>query len=421
MAYQDNTPMESIQLDFSDNLSDDFGIEGTQVLASKDLNTFLLSDPSKVKSRAEEEAKKKAEAEKAALEAEEEEKKKKDPKAKQPEKVDPNKAFADFLSGTEETEETETKEPVETEQQIEETEQVETPSVTDDDNPYTTLGKDLMRLGVFSRNSEEETEDNLNISSPEDFLERFNLEKKKGAVNILENFLSQYGDEYRKMFDAVFAKGVDPKEYLEGFVKLEALSNIDISTEQNQERVVREYYRGFKWDEEKITNKINRMKDYGELEDEAKSYHEILKAKESETLSSKEAAKEEQKKTKQVLDAQTATSYNKILQESVKKGSLLGFPINAEKAKKVFQYVNDKPYQLEGTGEKLSTMEKELLELNRPENHEKKLLLGFILESGLDLSIIKKAAVSEESKELFNFTKKNNKNQPKQIQTKSFF
>jgi len=245
MPENDNTPLEKISLsgaDFADDLGgNDFGIENTQVIAARDLQNFLSSDPDDVKNiedekkkAALEEEKQRKEQERLNTESPEDKIKREaaEKKAKE-EKPDGQKALQDFLFKSEEDE-------VELDENGK-------PKVTptqkmagenDGDDTYSTLSKDLLKLGVFSKNSEDETEDTIKIDSPEEFLERFNLEKKKGAVGILENFLSQFGEDYRKMFDAVFVNGVKPQEYLSSFAKIEAIKDMDMAVESNQERVV---------------------------------------------------------------------------------------------------------------------------------------------------------------------------------------
>ena len=77
-----------------------------------------------------------------------------------------------------------------------------------DGNQFSALANDLFKLGVFTK---EEDEDDVAISTPEEFLERFQTEKKKGDSEIVENFIGQFGEDYQKAFEAIFVKGSDPK------------------------------------------------------------------------------------------------------------------------------------------------------------------------------------------------------------------
>jgi hypothetical protein len=66
------------------------------------------------------------------------------------------------------------------EQQTEEGEQEQVVS------QFTALSRDLFKLGVFSKDEEEE---DVNIDTPEAFLERFQNEKKKGAIEMVNSFI----------------------------------------------------------------------------------------------------------------------------------------------------------------------------------------------------------------------------------------
>ena len=49
---------------------------------------------------------------------------------------------------------------------------------------FAALSNDLFKLGVFTKDDEEE---DIAISTPEEFLERFEAEKKKGAIDVVNN------------------------------------------------------------------------------------------------------------------------------------------------------------------------------------------------------------------------------------------
>jgi phosphoglycolate phosphatase-like HAD superfamily hydrolase len=404
---EENVPMEKISLsgnDFADNLeNNNFGIEDTQLLASTDLQNFLLSSPDEIKKVEDE---KKIE---EALPPKKEEKKVEEKKIE--EKPSGKKALENILFDNEEEEEQQ--------RQNNTSEKITNPEEGSDET-YNTLSKDLLRLGVFSKNSEEETEETIDIKTPEDFLERFSLEKKKGAINILDNFLSQFGDDHRKMFDAVFVNGVNPQEYLQSFTKIEAIKDLDLTDEANQERVVKSYYKGLKWDDAKIENRITKLKDYGDLEDEAKSYHEVLLNKEKEVAATLEKQKVEEIQKNKEKDIAAKKSYQRILAEKLKAQDFDGLPITQKDAEETVEYMSEKKYKL-ANGELLSEYDKDLMELNRPENHELKIKLGLLLRKKLDLTSVKKTTISKKSDALFTLSTKNAKQPSKEKEIKSFF
>lgn len=432
MPDQDNVALEKVSLsmnDFSEDLGNDFGIQDTQLLANKDLQSFLLSDPDDVKStedekeknippKQEDQSKKTPQNQQSQQSDDDDEGQNNPPKKKIPAKKDDEdgkKALEHLLYGEEDP-------ANEDEQGTNDTKQKPPASVTgtEEEDTYSTLSKDLLRLGVFTKNSEDESEENIAVKTPEEFLERFSLEKKKGAIGILDNFLSQFGEDYRKMFDAVFVNGVKPQEYLQSFTKIETLGQIDLATELNQERVVRAYYKGLKWDDNKIDTRIQKLKDYGDLEDEAKTYHEVLLNREKETAAALEAKKlEDIQKAKEKETAQKK-SYTRILTEKLKAQEIDGIPLNDKEAQATLEYLTNKKYKLE-SGELLSEFDKDLLELNRPENHELKVKLGLLLRKKLDLTSVKKTTISKKSDALFTLSTKNAKQNSKEKEIKSFF
>lgn len=413
----DNIQLEKVALghgDFSQDLDDNqFGIQDTQLVATKELNKFLLSDPDDIKKLEEDEDEKKSTQQQQQQQESPEEKLKKEAaeKARKEKEADGKSALESVLF----TEEDEQKQKTDT-----------TPGKPDktgnEDDTYVTLGKDLLRLGVFSKNSDEETEETIDLKTPEEFLERFQLEKKKGAIGILDNFLGQFGEDYRKMFDAVFVNGVKPEDYLNSFAKIEAISSLDLTSETNQERVVRAYYKGLKWDDTKIEAKIAKLKDYNDLEDEAKTYHTVLLDKEKEQVEALEKSKQDEVLKNKEKEIAAKKSFQRILAEKLKTQDFDGLPVTQRDVEETIEYMSEKKYKL-ASGEQLSEYDKDLLELNRPENHELKVKLGLLLRKKLDLSTVKKTTISKKSDALFTLSTKNAKSAStsKEKETKSFF
>ena len=417
---EENIQMEKLDNNaFGEGLDNNFGIEDTQLIASQDLQKFLMSDPDDVKN-VEEEAKKakvKEEVDKAEAERLKALGQQPPTKKKEDEKPDSKKLLEDMLFNEDEEVEEEPKlgpdgKPI-----------IAPPKAAtsgEDDDTYKTLSKDLLRLGVFSKTSDDETEETIDISTPEAFLERFGLEKKKGAIGILDSFLSQFGEDYRKMFDSIFVNGVKPQEYLQSFVKIEAIKDLDLADEDNQSKIVRSYYKSLKWDDAKIDARIQKLKDYGDMEDEAKTYHEVLLNKEKEQVATIEKAKTDEVAVQKEKDTATQKSFQRILTEKLKAQEIDGIPLTQADAEAVFAYMVNKPFKL-ASGELLSEFDKDILELNRPENHEQKVKLGLLMKKKLDLSSVKKSAVSKKSDALFTLSTKNAKQAPAKKELKSFF
>lgn len=268
------------------------------------------------------------------------------------------------------------------------------------DNKFSALSKDLFKLGVFSK---DEGEEDLEISSPEEFLDRFNYEKKKGAIEVVDNFIGQFGEDYQEAFDAIFVKGVSPREYFGTYNKIEDFSSLDLKDESNQIAVVRQALADQGLDAEKIAAKIEKIKSYGDLEDEATTYHQILIKKEAAKL--EQLKKDNENKLQQfaAVKQQYIKNVNTILQDKLKNKEFDGIPLNPKLANELQDFLIADKYKTP-SGETLTEFDKSILELKRPENHEKKVKIALLLkliEKDPTLSTIQKAGVTKKTDALF--------------------
>ena len=160
----------------------------------------------------------------------------------------------------------------------------------EEDNVPTTqfaaLSNDLFKLGVFTKDEDEE---DIAISTPEEFLERFEAEKKKGAIDVVNNFIGQFGEDYQNAFQSIFVNGVDPKEYFSTYNAIENFTQMDLSQESNQVAVIRQALADQGFDPEDITSEVERLKNYGDLESVADKHHKVLVKKEAAKLQKLEA------------------------------------------------------------------------------------------------------------------------------------
>lgn len=416
MAEENNVPMEGITLDSSDfGQQLDFGIQDTQIIGSKQLASFLTgevsptNDPNKIVKNTEKDTTTDTNKPDSTIKTDTE---KVDPKVESEKKIqEAGDKLNSFL--TQETVNPDQSQKTGDNQSTE----TNNDAGEDDENTYSILSKDLLKLGVFTQ---EEGED-IDVKTPEEFLERFRDEQKRGAIDILDNFLSKFGEDYRRMFDAVFVKGVNPNEYLSSFTKINSVKDLNLEEENNQIKVLREYYRTLKMDEDQITARITKLKDYNDLADEAKMYHKILLERESASEQELVSKKEKEIESRRQAEQSTMQSYAEILNDKLKSKEFDGIPLTQKEAQEVFNYLSNKPYKLEN-GDLLSEFDKDILELNRPANHELKIKMALLLKNKLDLSGIKKTAASKKTDELFNLNiKKDNKQNKERSQNKSFF
>ena len=270
-----------------------------------------------------------------------------------------------------------------------------------DGNQFSALANDLFKLGVFTKDEEEE--DDVAISTPEEFLERFQTEKKKGASEIVENFIGQFGEDYQKAFEAIFVKGADPKEYFSTYNNVVSFAEMDLSSTDNQIKVVRQTLTDQGFDEEDIDTEVERLQNYGDLENVSTKYHKVLVKKEAQKLQKIEEQAAVQLQQKQAIRNQYINNVQTILQEKLKTKEFDGIPLSPKTASELQDFLLVDKYKTV-SGETLTDFDKAILELKRPENHEQKVkvaLLLKILEKDPTLSTIQKTGVTKKSNQLF--------------------
>jgi hypothetical protein len=305
-----------------------------------------------------------------------------------------------FLYGedTEEEEEETPSAPVKKESAPEETKDGE--EAEEEVSQFTALSRDLFKLGVFSKDDEEE---DVTISTAEEFLERFNSEKKKGAIEVVNNFIGQFGEDYQQAFDAIFVKGVDPKEYFGTYNQIQSFSEMDLSQENNQVAVIKQALEDQGFDPEDITTEVERLKNYGDLETVATKHHKVLVKKESAKLAKMEQEQEVQLQQQAAYKQQYINNVQTVLQEKLKAKEFDGIPINPKLAGELQDFLLVDKYKT-SSGEKLTDFDRTILDLKRPENHEMKVkvaLLLKIIEKDPTLSTIQKTGITKKSNELF--------------------
>ena len=313
--------------------------------------------------------------------------------------IDEKKSITDFLMNDEEEKEDED-EPVKKVSPISTTPNTENNEEEGESNQFTALSKDLLKLGVFSK---EEDEDDVPINNAEEFLERFNAEKKKGAIEVVNNFIGQFGEEYQQAFDAIYVKGVNPKDYFGAFNQIQSFADMDLAQEANQVRVITQALTDQGLDPEDVTTEVERLKNYGDLETVATKHHKVLIKKEAAKLQQMEQQKEVQLQQQAQYKQQYSTNVNQVLQDKLKNKEFDGIPLNPKLAGELQDFLTIDKYKT-NSGETLTEFDKTILELKRPENHEKKVkiaLLLKILEKDPTLSTIQKTGITKKSNELF--------------------
>lgn len=324
-------------------------------------------------------------------------------KKKEEEEIDEDKVqlgkknVDQLLSENDESEETATEE-------IEENED----SKETNNNPFPSLSKELFKLGVFSTDENESEEE---ITTPEEFLERFNQEKRKGAINQINHFIGQFGEDYQDAFEAIYVKGVDPREYFTSYNKIQNFSELDLTKENNQVAVIKQCLTDQGFEDEDLDTEIERLRNQGDLENVAKKHHKVLIKKEATRLSQMEIESENKLKQKLAYKQQYATNVNNILQEKLKTKEFDGIPINPQLASEIQNYLLVEKYK-DATGETLTEFDKVILSLKKPENHGLKVKLALLLktmEKDPSLLTIQNSKTSKKAGGLFEELTKGNK------------
>ena len=265
---------------------------------------------------------------------------------------------------------------------------------------FTALANDLYKLGVFTSEDDDTQEP---VTTAEEFLERFNAEKKKGASEIVQNFIGQFGEDYQEAFDAIFVKGVDPKDYFTTYNNVVGFAEMDLSDEGNQEKIMKQALLNQGFDPEDIETEVERLKNYGDLESVAAKHHKVLVKKEASKLQELEAKSEAELQQKAQVRNQYISNVQSILNDKVKAKEFDGIPINPKLATELQDFLLVDKWKTP-SGETLTDFDRAILDMKRPENHAMKVKVGLILkmlEKDPTLSAIQRTGVTKKSNELF--------------------
>jgi hypothetical protein len=320
------------------------------------------------------------------------------------EKLDGQSMISDFLSDSDDDEEEDDSKPAPAAKPAKPADDNTDDADDDSDNQegtqFTALANDLYKLGVFTADDDDDPQP---ISTAEEFLERFNEEKKKGAIETVNNFIGQFGEDYQEAFEAIFVKGVNPKEYFGTYNEIVSFAEMDLSDESNQTRIIKQALSDQGFDPEDVETEVERLKNYGDLESVATKHHKVLVKKEAAKLQQMEAKSEAELQQKAQIKNQYISNVQSILQEKVKDKEFDGIPINPKLASELQDFLLVDKWKTP-TGETLTDFDRAILDMKRPENHAMKVKLGLLmkmLEKDPTLSTIQKTGVTKKSNQLF--------------------
>lgn len=263
-------------------------------------------------------------------------------------------------------------------------------------NQFETLSDDLYELGIFT-----EIEGEEKPKTAEEFLEKWENEKKAGIQSELGKYLGRYGQKHIDAFNAIFVNGADPEVFYQKTAVIESVRELDLDDESNQERIVRAYYRKQGIAEDKIEKKISKLKDYDDLKDEAETSQELLAKHEEAELQRIQADTQAKHQAKEKQEQFFQQSLQKILADKIKAKDFDGLPVNDKIAAKAYDTLVTKKYVIPATGEQITDADVFLMDLKKPENYETLLKIILLKDSGFDFSKVKTKAVTEATNELF--------------------
>ena len=220
---------------------------------------------------------------------------------------------------------------------------------------------------------------------------------------MVQSFIGQFGEDYQQAFDAIFVKGVNPKEYFGTYNNVVSFAEMDLSQENNQVAVIKQALADQGFEPEDVNTEVERLKNYGDLESVATKHHKVLVKKEAQKLQQMEQKAEQELQQRQAIKNQYINNVQQVLQDKLKTKEFDGIPINPKLAGELQDFLLVDKYKT-ASGETLTDFDKTILELKRPENHATKVkvaLLLKILEKDPTLSTIQKTGVTKRSNELF--------------------
>lgn len=273
---------------------------------------------------------------------------------------------------------------------------------TDNDTPveseYNEIAKSLVQIGSIVLGEGEELPNFETSEQLEDFIKESD---KARANNIIGDFLSSRGEDAVAAFNAIFVKGVDPKDYFKHEVKLIDYANMSLETEESQLLVVNNYYRTFfpDMDDDDIDVVVDKYKSKGELAEKSIAFKNKLMAKE---LSAQEAlVKQAELKEQREVESQVAYQ-NKVMtvaKQALKDKYLGDIAVTESVANKVISSLSEKKYML--NGKRASSFELFLEELKKPENVEMAMQIELLRQKDFKLDSVKRKGVTEQAKGAF--------------------
>ena len=272
-----------------------------------------------------------------------------------------------------------------------------------DENQFEIFANGLIQAGMLNVEEGEEIEWN-----EQTFLSKMNETIEDKAWNQLEQLATEtYGEAGVQMIEDIFINKVPVQEYLQMFSNEQIVENVDLGVEANQERVFRLYLAKTGMDEDEIQDQLNYARDNDRLEAYSQKYHTKLVEKMQQERAVLAQESEARVQVMRQKEEEREQLYAEVLDGAIASGSIEGYPLNEQAANELFDFVLSKPHVLPN-GQRISEFEYKLARM-RQEDPSKFLAVAKLVQSNLDLSPVKRKAVTEETNSLFNNLKTKSK------------
>jgi hypothetical protein len=272
-----------------------------------------------------------------------------------------------------------------------------------DENQFEIFANGLIQAGMLNVAEGEEIEWN-----EQTFLSKMSETIEDKAWNQLEQLATEtYGEAGVQMIEDIFINKVPVQEYLQMFSNEQIVENVDLGVEANQERVFRLYLAKTGMDEDEIQDQLNYARDNDRLEAYSQKYHTKLVEKMQQERAILAQESEARVQVMRQKEEEREQLYADVLDGAIASGSIEGYPLNEQAANELFDFVLSKPHVLPN-GQRISEFEYKLARM-RQEDPSKFLAVAKLVQSNLDLSPVKRKAVTEETNSLFNNLKTKSK------------
>ena len=309
----------------------------------------------------------------------------------------------------------------------------------DEDNPN--LGADEVETPFDTLKKKEQTSDSQIITSTKFLIEKgildFELEEgeelnedialelleegfEKGVENRIEDLLQGLPNELQALNKYVLSGG-DMNEFL---VKMSTIgkssgisSTLDMSSEANQELVIKQMYQDEGMDDDFIEAQIETLRDTGKLETFARKRFEKWKEQDKDN-SQKEAKKQEEYARQQ---REKARQYYSNLKNTVSKEEFEGIKLSPKDKTEIPSYMTERKVKLEN-GNVVTPFNQGLMEVLQNEKASiqlAKMLRDRKNDGTFDFSHIEKVATTKVAREVKNNIRRNKDIPRKSVETNS--